>query len=179
MAGLTLTQFKTELAGRLADAGNAIWSSAQLGYGILSAVSDLSRIFPQELIYDATLDFEVSDESFTTDAGTLATEVSLANEFIKTKTDDLEIIVCDVLTEKYRVFSDESIGFFWTDKDQLAKAKEYFSRLEQDRGVPMYGYGALDFAVIIHRNIPDWTLPIFWKDATDWNILLPRKDSHV
>lgn len=88
---------------------------------------------------------------------------------------DLEIIVCEELTDKHRVFSPSSDT--WKDEKERKEALSYFQRIEKERGVPVYGHGNLDFALFIHKNIPDWSLPIFWKNATDWEILLQRKNS--
>lgn len=91
---------------------------------------------------------------------------------------DLKVVVCEVLSDNHRVFSEKGIGNLWKDSGELAEAKAYFASLEHNRGIKMYGYNSLDFAVIFHRNIPDWSLPIFWKRTSDWNYLLPRKGSN-
>lgn len=90
---------------------------------------------------------------------------------------DLEVIVCDTLTDRHRVFEKDNI--YWNDAEELEKAKKYFSDIQKTRGIPTYGHDSLDFALIIHRNVPDWSLPIFWMKSTDWNVLLERKNSHV
>jgi len=89
----------------------------------------------------------------------------------------LKVIVCEALTHRHRVFEKESI--YWGEADELENAKKYFSDIQRIRGVKMLGHDSLDFAVIIHRNVPDWSLPIFWMKGTDWNVLLERKNSHV
>jgi len=91
----------------------------------------------------------------------------------------LKIIICVPLTDQYRVFSNESINRYWNDNEELEDARNYFLKLTQERGIPMYGFAGLDFAVIIHRNIPDWSLPIFWKGSSDWKFLIERKNSNV
>jgi len=74
---------------------------------------------------------------------------------------DLSIVACDILTDKHRVFSEQSV--YWQDKPELDFARDYFIRLQKERGIQMFGWGGLDFALVIHRNIPDWSLPIFWQ----------------
>jgi len=49
----------------LKDSG-ALWSNAELTRCVERAVSDLSRFLPQERIYEESLEFTVTDESFTT-----------------------------------------------------------------------------------------------------------------
>lgn len=89
---------------------------------------------------------------------------------------NLDIRICDPLTDRHRVFSKNSI--FWKNDEELNAAVEYFKKIEEVRDIPMYGYVGMDFAVIIHKSTPDWSLPIFWKKSLEWNILVKRKNSY-
>lgn len=92
------------------------------------------------------------------------------------KISDIEIIVCDILTDKNRVFSEENI--IWDkNTDERELAIEYFERLKKERGVSFLGFKKLDFAVILNDRLPNWSLPIFWKESSNWKSLLKRKTS--
>lgn len=93
------------------------------------------------------------------------------------KLNGIEIIVCDILTDKNRVFSDDNI--IWDKQDnESEKAIAYFEKITKQRGVRLLGFKKLDFAVILHDRLPNWSLPIFWKETTNWKSLLKRKSSN-
>ena len=85
----------------------------------------------------------------------------------------IKVIICDVLTDKNRVFSDDNI--IWEDAEEKNHVIEYFEKLKKDRGISFLGYKQLDFAIIIHDRLPNWTLPILWKEMIGWKCLLKRK----
>lgn len=90
----------------------------------------------------------------------------------------IEIIVCDILTDKNRVFSNENI--IWDkNTNEREEAIKYFENIKKTRGVSFLGYTKLDFAVILHDRLPDWTLPIFWKKTVGWKNLFQRKTSET
>lgn len=90
----------------------------------------------------------------------------------------IEIVVCDVLTDKNRVFSDDNIIWDKANKERESAIK-YFENLKKTRGVSFLGYKKLDFAVILHDRLPNWTLPIFWKKTVGWKNLIQRKTSET
>ncbi|WP_297958903.1 hypothetical protein [uncultured Ruminococcus sp.] len=89
---------------------------------------------------------------------------------------ELNIHCVRILNDQHRVFSDCS--YIWENCDERDKAFDLFSSLAKNAGIPIYGYKDLDFAFIMHKTIPDWSLPIFWKENSDWNLLLRRKNSN-
>jgi hypothetical protein len=91
--------------------------------------------------------------------------------------DGIKVVVCDILTDRNRVFSDESI--VWDSHEERDKAMNYFNEIRMQKGVSFLGYRKLDFAVILNDRIPNWSLPLFWKgsDNTDWKPLIKRKTS--
>lgn len=97
------------------------------------------------------------------------------NELKKVFT-DLKIFCVRELTDQHRVFSDSS--YIWKDKEERDKAFALFESLAQEAGVNIYGYKGLDFAFMMHKTIPDWSLPIFWQENSDWKLLLRRKNSN-
>lgn len=67
------------------DTDTSIWEEDELLNSISKAVADLSRLLPDEKIYDHTLVFTVTGESWT--AAAAGTWVSLANSMIKVETE--------------------------------------------------------------------------------------------
>ncbi len=88
----------------------------------------------------------------------------------------LNIFCVRELNDQHRVFSASS--YMWENEEERIKAFTLFNSLAQNAGIPIYGHKDLDFAFIMHKTIPDWSLPIFWKENSDWKLLLRRKNSH-
>lgn len=95
----------------------------------------------------------------------------LRNEF-----PDLNIICVRELFDQHRVFSDSS--YVWNNIEEKGQAFALFDSLARNAGIPTYGYKNLDFAFVMHKTIPNWSLPIFWKENSDGNLLLRRKNSN-
>jgi len=87
--------------------------------------------------------------------------------------DGIKVVICDILSDKNRIFSDSNI--IWEDDDELKHALAYFERINEEKGINLLGYRRLDFALIIHDRLPNWSLPIFWKEMVGWKCLLRRK----
>jgi hypothetical protein len=75
-----LSDVQADIRSLLCDASTT-WSNGELEACIDRAVSDLSRVIPRELIYDATLSFTVTNEDWT--SGVLGVAVTLGNSMIK------------------------------------------------------------------------------------------------
>ena len=93
---------------------------------------------------------------------------------LQSKMSGIKIFCVNLLTDDQRVFSKES--YFWQDK-KLSEVKIRFSALLNERGIPLLGYRDLDFALIMDRTIPDWSLPMLYKETPDWKPLLRRKST--
>jgi hypothetical protein len=102
-------------------------------------------------------------------------ENKLSELIAKRKFEGIEIIMCDVLSNRNRVFSPENI--IWTDNAERESAIQYFKKIEKEKGVRFEGFTKLDFAIILNDRLPNWSLPIFWKETTGWKYLLKRKTS--
>ena len=89
---------------------------------------------------------------------------------LKSKFPKLVVIASEEVGERYRVFSDDS--YFWRTPDERAEAKKYIEQLAIERGIGFLGHKSMDYALMIGKYIPDWTLPIFWQNATDWKPLI-------
>ncbi len=90
---------------------------------------------------------------------------------------NIKIIACDELNDFDRIFNVQNI--IWQDKEEYDKANQYFIDLENNQGISQYGWSNLDFAVFMHNTVPDWSLPIFWVDNSDWTPLMTRKNSNL
>ncbi len=91
--------------------------------------------------------------------------------------DDLQIVCVRSLEDSLRVFNQNS--YIWDSSEERANAIKLFSEYTSQNNVSLYGYNNLDFAFIMHRTIPDWSLPLFWTDSSEWNCLIRRKNSNV
>ena len=96
-------------------------------------------------------------------------------ERLQNKLVGLKIHCVRLLGDEHRVFSENS--YVWDSAEELNEAFLLFQALCQNSGIPLYGYRNLDFAFIMHNTIPDWSLPLFWKQNADWNLLMRRKNS--
>jgi ABC-type transporter Mla subunit MlaD len=81
MGNMTITKYRSNLRLDLKDSG-ALWSDAEIDRCVQRAVDDLSRLIPLEEVYETTLDFEVTDESFTTLAAASATAIVNAQTLV-------------------------------------------------------------------------------------------------
>lgn len=95
---------------------------------------------------------------------------------LRKKFPDLNIFCVRELSDQHRVFSDSS--YIWKNAEERAQAFVLFDSLAKNAGISTYGYRELDFAFVMHKTIPDWSLPIFWKENNDWKLLLRRKNSN-
>lgn len=90
---------------------------------------------------------------------------------------DLEICCVRMLTDTQRVFAESS--YVWEDEEERQQAIVLFRELTSAHGIPLLGYCDLDFAFVMHQTIPDWSLPLFWKENPDWKLLIRRKNSNA
>lgn len=95
---------------------------------------------------------------------------------LKAKFADLNIFCVRELNDQHRVFSSSS--YVWENTEERTKALVLFKLLAKNAGISIYGYKGLDFAFVMHKTIPDWSLPIFWKENGCWKLLLRRKNSN-
>jgi hypothetical protein len=89
---------------------------------------------------------------------------------------DIRIHCLRKLTNIHRVFSSNS--YVWPNINERDNAIFLFSSITNDNNIPLYGHKGLDFALIMHNTIPDWSLPIFWMSKENWNPLIRRKNSN-
>ena len=89
---------------------------------------------------------------------------------------ELKIYCMNTITKNQNVFDENS--YVWEDSMEMEKAYAFFEGVAKEFNFPILGYKNLGFAFIMHRTIPDWSLPIFWKNRCDWKPLLKRKGSN-
>ncbi len=95
---------------------------------------------------------------------------------LRVKYRDITIISIEEISDKHGIFNINN--GVWDDKQDLDAAICNIQELIKDRGINMRGYNKLDFGVILHNSIPDWSLPILHKEKNDWRLLVERKDSN-
>lgn len=85
--------------------------------------------------------------------------------------DDVQFMCVEKLNKSHNVIEN-------LNKDEIFfKEREHLENYLENINISMSGFNDLKFAIIIHNNIPDWTLPIFHKCRQEWEPLLRRKDS--
>lgn len=89
----------------------------------------------------------------------------------------IKIYCAKMLGDMHRVFNKES--YMWDSAEEYEMGYDFLSRIVRENGIELLGYTGLDFAFIMHQTIPDWSLPIFWRETSDWKCLLRRKNSNV
>lgn len=100
--------------------------------------------------------------------------ISKVEESIQRNQLPVELIVCDVLDDSDRAFS-ESANFFANSADRLRAreiAKDLGTRLEKKWPL---GFGDCEALIAFFSNCPNNSLPIFYKDTPEWRGILPRQ----
>lgn len=95
---------------------------------------------------------------------------------LKEDFEEIEIHCVRFLSDEHRVFSDKS--YIWKNEEERDEAKALFEDLLRETGITLFGFRKLDFAFIMHQTIPNWSLPLFWRETPDWKLLIRRKDSN-
>jgi hypothetical protein len=90
---------------------------------------------------------------------------------------DLKINCLKELDDNLRIFNDNS--YIWKNIDERDFALSLFSNITKANRINLFGYEDLDFAFIMDKTIPDWSLPVFWQTNEKWYNLLMRKNSNV
>lgn len=96
---------------------------------------------------------------------------------IENKYSDIRIICSELLDEQHRLFSSSCKG--WENSEEQQRVRIILNDHLSELGMQLEGYNNLDFAVALHRTIPDWSLPMFYKETRGWKHLLERKDTYA
>lgn len=89
---------------------------------------------------------------------------------------DLEIICAEYIDDQHQVFSEESRC--WCDMDEQAWAARLIESKANENGIALKGHGDFSFAVALHKTIPDWSLPVLYKNKNEWKHLVERKTTY-
>lgn len=89
---------------------------------------------------------------------------------------DLEIICAEYIDDQHQVFSENSRC--WCNKDEQTWAAGLLEDKAKENGIALKGHGDLSFAVALHKTIPDWSLPVLYKNKNDWKHLVERKTTY-
>jgi len=86
---------------------------------------------------------------------------------------NMNVHLCDLLTEADRVFSDKSLVFpnEIDRKEALRIAYEYGQKLVKDGPL---GYGDCQAAIVFEHSCPNNSLPILWQEGKEFTPLFPR-----
>lgn len=90
--------------------------------------------------------------------------------------EDITIVPIEEISPKHGIFHFEN--GVWDNVEELNIALKEIQELIYDKGISILGFKELDFGVILHNSIPDWSLPILHKEKNDWKLLVERKDSN-
>jgi len=91
---------------------------------------------------------------------------------LKEEYDEVEFVCVEVLKESHSVIeSIQQDEIFTLHQNELEKYLE-------ELNINLKGFADLTYAVALHGNIPDWSLPVFHKEREQWKPLIRRKDSN-
>lgn len=108
----------------------------------------------------------------------IGNEESLTQLQINGELVGLKVVICEKVNKENGVF--HLANNIWSgDQDEMDDAIRYFDNISATYSVPRLGFNNMDFAVFIHNTTPDWSLPIFWTENSDWKPLFKRKNSEA
>ncbi|MDI9257951.1 phosphoribosyltransferase-like protein [Flavobacterium sedimenticola] len=106
----------------------------------------------------------------------VCTEEGYLNFHTKNTAVGLKITYCEKLANKFRVFGSTSVYF---DRDEVQENKSIIEGLCDKNGISLLGYQGLDYAIAFHHDIPDSSLPLFYKQTENWNPLFRNKKTNT
>ncbi|WP_282179473.1 phosphoribosyltransferase-like protein [Maribacter stanieri] len=89
---------------------------------------------------------------------------------------DLRITYGEILSNKFKVFSKESVYF---EKLEIEYCKNLLQELCKKNYIDLLGYESLDYAIAFHHGIPDCSLPLFYMNNERWNYLFRNKKTEL
>ena len=90
---------------------------------------------------------------------------------------DISIICAEYISSQHEVFSPMSTC--WKDSTERLWAEEVLQNHMIEYEIPLKGYKELGFAVALHKTIPDWSIPILYKNKNGWKHFIERKTTYV
>lgn len=89
---------------------------------------------------------------------------------------DISIVCAEYVDDTHQIFTETSTC--WKDKEEREWAAEELKKHARENGISLLGYSDLGFAVALHKTIPDWSLPVLYKNKNSWNHLIERKNTY-
>ncbi|MDD3173089.1 MAG: hypothetical protein PHF63_05450 [Herbinix sp.] len=164
-----VTEIRKQNFSRLVIVDDCVGSGDQLkGFWNTAVVNDKGNLI---LLKDFCTQNDI-DANYLTLFGYNKSIDELKQTFI-----DLKICCVRELSDVQRVFANNS--YIWSNENERNEALMLFNDMTGNCGIPLYGYKGLDFAFIMHQTIPDWSLPLLWKENADWKLLMRRKNSNA
>lgn len=82
------------------------------------------------------------------------------------------------LTAELGIFDNNSIC--WQSHEEREEALLILEKALAPFQIPVKGYQDLSHTLILHKNIPDWSLPVLWRGVRgEWAPLVTRKNSYA
>lgn len=95
---------------------------------------------------------------------------------LESRFSDINISFAEVLDESHRIFTSNHLC--WEDAEEQQTVRTLLETELSKYGIRLMGFHDLDFAAAVHDTIPDWSLPMLYKNINGWNMLIERKDSY-
>lgn len=102
----------------------------------------------------------------------VCTDEGITNFHAENMGTGLRITCCERLTNKFKVFSSNSIYF---DKSEVDACKDVLEKICFTNDIDFLGYQGLDYAIAFHHSTPDTSLPLFFKQKQNWQPLFRNK----
>ena len=90
---------------------------------------------------------------------------------------DLNFVCAEMVDDTHQIFS--ACSRCWKDSIEQNTVDSILTKKLKEIGIARRGYADLSFAIVLHKTIPDWSLPLLFKNKSDWNHLIERKDTYV
>lgn len=89
---------------------------------------------------------------------------------------ELTILCAEYVDDQHQVFSQSSRC--WKNKNEQKWAERTLNATIEEHGIPLLGFSNMSFAVAFHKTIPDWSLPVLYKNKNAWKHLIERKNTY-
>lgn len=98
-------------------------------------------------------------------------------EDLRTDFPDIIILCAEYVDRHHQVFSETSKC--WNSIEEQQEAAKALEEKLSEFGLPLKGYDDLNFTVVLHKTIPDWSLPSLYRSKNGWQHFIERKTTYV
>lgn len=95
---------------------------------------------------------------------------------LRAKFPELTILCAEYVDDQHQVFSQSSKC--WNNESEQKMAEKTLKTRIEEHGISFLGFSDMSFAVVLHKTIPDWSLPLLYKNKNDWKHLIERKNTY-